>query len=340
MLRLDPSELCIREGDGAPRLAKDEDYASAVLKAWTDEVDGRRGGGDGGGSVSSPLVYECETDGSSLHGHVYRPSPPREEGDDAAEEKCVPGIVLFHTGAGPQDVFLRWKADSLVNERETFGPEGCVVLIADIIGDASGWAWHDKERYAEVRKSILVPDENGERNKLAGRVRVAVDAVASQPAVDPDRIGAMGFCLGGHPILELARMKDRRVGVMATFHGVFDGVRDLSHVERSEEADKSKVLVCTGMEDPFVPHEDLDAAARMFSDLGVQGRGDGVRADAARLHEPGPGLQPERRVRVRRGGLRAGVVGRSRVFEGHLTLPTDELSLCVGIYAVLCSLGT
>ena len=39
----------------------------------------------------------------------------------------------------------------------------------------------------------------------------------------------MGFCLGGPPILKLARMRralDPKVRVMAT-HGVFDGVRDL-----------------------------------------------------------------------------------------------------------------
>ena len=57
----------------------------------------------------------------------------------------------------------------------------------------------------------------------------SIGALSSQPGVDPRRIGALGFCLEGHPILELARMRralDPKVRVMAT-HGVFDGVRDL-----------------------------------------------------------------------------------------------------------------
>ena len=277
LLRLDPSTLC-KEGEGTPQLAKDEEYASSIVKVWRDEIDTRTS--NGGGSVASPFMYKCKIDGSSLYGHIYRPSPPSNNASSPVE-KSLPGIVLFHTGAGPQDIFLRWKADSLVNEREVFGDEGCVVLIADIIGDASGWAWHDREKYETVRKSILVPDANGERKKLTGRVQAAIDAIASQPGVDAKRIGVMGFCLGGHPILELARMKHPSVRSMVTFHGVFDGVRKLSSVEDgssvegmddvvSAAASKCNVLVCTGEEDPFIPVEDLDAAMNMFNDLGYQ----------------------------------------------------------------------
>mmetsp|Transcript_35077 Transcript_35077/g.84666 ORF Transcript_35077/g.84666 Transcript_35077/m.84666 type:complete len:393 (-) Transcript_35077:831-2009(-) len=267
----EPSNLCKEGEDGEPQVAKDEAYASAVTKAWRDELDKRSS--CNGGSVCSPLVYECKSDGdgSSLHGYIYRRSYIHQGSKD---EKSLPGVVLFHTGAGPQDIFLRWKADSLVNEREVFGNKGCVVLIADILGDSSGWAWRDREKYANVRKSVLVPDEDGERKRLTGRIRSAIDALSSQPGVDPERIGAMGFCLGGHAILELARIKDPSVKAMATFHGVFDGVRKLSAIESNIGAENTvvdcNVLVCTGEDDPFVPSEDLDAAMKMFDDLGYR----------------------------------------------------------------------
>lgn len=265
LLRLDPSALC-KEGVDTPQLAKDEDYASAVVKAWSGELNKRTS--IDGGSVSSPFTYKCKSDGTSLYGHIYRPSPPPT--NDSSVEENLPGIVLFHTGAGPQDIFLRWKADSLVNERDVFGDKGCVVLIADILSDASGWAWQDRETYANVRKSVLVPDNNGERKKLMGRVQAAIDAISAQPGVDPDRIGAMGFCLGGHSILELSRLKNTSVKSMATFHGVFDGVRKLSSVGNSTDVAKCNVLVCTGEDDPFVSSEDLDAAINIFNDLGYQ----------------------------------------------------------------------
>ena len=44
----------------------------------------------------------------------------------SAAENSLPGIILFHTGAGPQDIFLRWKADSLVNEADDTFEDGCV----------------------------------------------------------------------------------------------------------------------------------------------------------------------------------------------------------------------
>lgn len=115
-----------------------------------------------------------------------------------------------------------------------------------------------------------MPDGNGERKKLTGRVQAAIDAIAAQPGVDPDRIGAIGFCLGGHSILELSRVKDPSVKSMATFHGVFDGVRKLNSVGSSTDVAKCNVLVCTGEDDPFVPSEDLDAAINMFNGLGYQ----------------------------------------------------------------------
>jgi hypothetical protein len=114
---------------------------------------------------------------------------------------------------------------------------GCVVLIADLLGDETGWAWRDRVRDDGVRDRAFVPDGDGRRGMLAGRVRTSIDALSSQPGVDPRRIGALGFCLGEHPILELARMRrttDPKARVMATFHGLFDGVRDLEHLDPIE----------------------------------------------------------------------------------------------------------
>ena len=171
--------------------------------------------------MSSPLVYKCKSDDDDgddddddnelLYGHIYRsasatsPTTTKNKHRAAVEKSLLPGIILFHTGAGPQDIFLRWKADSLVNEWKVFGngndrhDDGtCVVLIADILGDSNGWAWNDRSRYDIVRRSILVPDVNGDRKRLQSRVQAAVDAISSQPDVDSNRLAAFGFCLVRH----------------------------------------------------------------------------------------------------------------------------------------------
>ena len=239
ILNIDPSILCKvedregEEGNGneignnnkrrrRPQLAKDEEYASEIIKAWREEIIDSDGDGSdvmAGSSISSPLVYKCKSDGNGndddddnelLYGHIYRsasatsPTTTKNKHRAAVEKSLLPGIILFHTGAGPQDIFLRWKADSLVNEWKVFGNGNdrhdgtCVVLIADILSDSNGWAWNDRSRYDIVRRSILVPDVNGDRKRLQSRVQAAVDAISSQPDVDSNRLAAFGFCLVRH----------------------------------------------------------------------------------------------------------------------------------------------
>eukprot|EP00984_Skeletonema_dohrnii_P002624 scaffold913_cov137-Skeletonema_dohrnii-CCMP3373.AAC.4 len=273
ILSLDSSVLSTNSED-SPQLAKDVDYAEAILKAWLSDADERTAKQT---STCSHIEYKCNNkDETSLYGCIYRRSQIIEN-----NESSVPGLILFHTGAGPQDMFLRWKADSLVNDKELF-PNGCVVLIADIIGDREGWAWSDRTRYDTVRKSILIPDVNGERNELKCRVQAAIDTLSAQPGVDAGQIAALGFCMGGHPILELARMNVPSVKVLVTYHGVFDGVDRLSHVSgidnKSSNSDdevstsKPNVLVCTGEDDPFVGKQDLALATVMFNDIGCNCR--------------------------------------------------------------------
>ena len=261
ILSLAPSDLSKPSGTG-PQLAKDDAYAEAILKAWTSDAEERTSKQT---STCSHILYKCNNeDETSLHGCIYRSSQLIEN-----NTSLIPGLILFHTGAGPQDMFLRWKADSLVNDKELF-PNGCVVLIADIIGDGEGWAWTDRSRYETVRKSILIPDIKGERNELKCRIQVAIETLSAQPDVDPGQIAALGFCMGGHPILELARMSVPSVKVLITYHGVFDGVDRLSHVSNSDS--KPTVLVCTGEDDPFVGKEDLALATAMFNDIGCNCR--------------------------------------------------------------------
>ena len=101
ILNLDPSTLSQQDvSNSRPQLAKDEEYASAILTAWKEEVATRNIGGDET-SVSSPITYQCN-DGQSLYGHIYRRSSSTTN-NDAIEERSVPGIILFHTGAGPRE---------------------------------------------------------------------------------------------------------------------------------------------------------------------------------------------------------------------------------------------
>lgn len=243
--------LC-RTSDTQAQLAKDFDYAKAVLDSWKEDEE------LSWKAVWRPVIYADEH-GSNLHGYCVRREPKECESDK------IPGIIFFHTGAGPHDMFLLYKAVALVNSLEG----DCVVFIADILGDESGWAWDpDRTRYNAAREKVLAVETNANRGPyrplLQQRIQAALDYLSSKEYVD--RYAAFGWCLGGHSILEISRMIKVRSAFRAlvTFHGIFDGLP--TPPESNEERDDScvDVLICHGTEDPFVSDDNIERALATF----------------------------------------------------------------------------
>lgn len=255
---LDPDSLvaapCLIEqtlcqpSDTQAQLAKDVDYAKAVLEAWKEEEE------FSWKAVWRPVIYKDES-GTDLYGYSIR----REAKEDS-QDKMTSGIVFFHTGAGPHDSFLLYKAVSLVNSLEG----DCVVFIADILGDESGWGWDpDRTRFNAARKQVLAVETNPEsdpcRPILQQRIQAALDYLSNNESVD--RYAAFGWCLGGHPILEISRMSQYRskMKALVTFHGVFDGLPAPSETDY-ESLETVDVLICHGTDDPFVSDENVERA--------------------------------------------------------------------------------
>ena len=270
LISSDPSDLCSspHESNGAPRLAKDADFASSVQRKWEAEINSRPAKTK---PIGAPVTYRTNK-GTPLYGYAVRP--------EASKSPSAPGILIFHTGAGPQDIFLRWKAESLVSNPEL---RDCVVLIADIISDDIGWAWDsDRSRYNNARDELLTPTISSEgsnvREELQRRIQASVEALSTLEGVDTNRLGAMGFCMGGHPCLEIARMNISGMRAVVTFHGVFDNIEDegsssaggYESVSNAEKTSKSRphALICHGACDPFVKQEELEACERMFRQNG------------------------------------------------------------------------
>lgn len=79
------------------------------------------------------------------------------------------------------------------------------------------------------------------------RGRVALEALARQPAVHGARLAAVGYCFGGTTALELGR-SGAEVAAIVSFHGGLASPRpqDAARI-------KARVLVCHGGADPVVP---------------------------------------------------------------------------------------
>jgi len=268
---LDPLTLCTANEDH-PRLAKDTEYATAVLKVWRDNISSYPSFAN---PVGCNFLYRgSELKGSSngeMNGYLVAPSSlvELETSGRMKKKEQVPAVVLFHTGAGPQDIFLRWKADILVREL------GCVVLIADIISDADGYAWTDRDRYDAARKRVLATSEEGGRSarwELRRVITAAINHLKDLDFVQSNSIAALGWCFGGNPILELGLMQEECVRALISYHGVFDGVKEYevcttgtsnesnatSGIDKA--ATRTQVLICNGQDDPFVQQDDTKLA--------------------------------------------------------------------------------
>jgi dienelactone hydrolase len=98
--------------------------------------------------------------------------------------------------------------------------------------------------------------------RFRARARAALNALAAHPRVDNHRLGAMGFCRGGTTVLELARDGAAIAGVVS-FHG---GLETLAPAKPG--AIKTKILVCHGVDDPFVPPPQVKAFEAEMSAAG------------------------------------------------------------------------
>lgn len=167
-----------------------------------------------------------------------------------------PGVLLVHTAVGPQDLFLRWRAEALASR-------GYIVLIADLLGDALGDGW-DPE-FAAPRRQVYVDN----RALLGRRMRAALEELKSLPNVDGTRLAAVGYCFGGRAVVDLlkiAPLEATGLRGVVSFHGVVDDV-DPPEVDTAS-ASVGRTLLCHAESDPFVPRPRLDACLESLSRIG------------------------------------------------------------------------
>ena len=171
----------------------------------------------------------------------YRSEAANLRGYLAFEETTAerrPGVLVFHEGLGLGD-FAMARARKLAEL-------GYVALAADMYGDR-------KQVTSMESMMEVIGDLRSNPAKLRGRAAAALDALRAQPQVDASKLGGIGFCFGGTTVLELAR-GGYPVKAVVSFHG---GLETAAPAEKG--AVKTKVLVCTGADDPMIPPEQVNA---------------------------------------------------------------------------------
>ncbi|WP_162806796.1 dienelactone hydrolase family protein [Sphingosinicella terrae] len=154
-----------------------------------------------------------------------------------------PGILVAHEAPGLGE-HPKMRARMLAEL-------GYVALAADLYG---GGALHQGPAAFQQLSGM-----RSDPGLLRRRVTAGFESLAALEGVDPGRIAAIGFCLGGMAVLELARTgADLRAAV--SFHGLLE-----TRQPAAAGAVRAPILACTGSEDPLVPPEQVAAFEQEMS---------------------------------------------------------------------------
>jgi dienelactone hydrolase len=142
----------------------------------------------------------------------------------------VPGVVVFHGGAG-LDGHARDRAHRIAGL-------GYVTLAADLYGDG---VRGNRERIMEALRAFQTEPE-----VIRSHAAAALATLAAHAHVDR-RLAVVGYCLGGLAALELAR-SGAAIAAAVSIHGSL-------HTQRPAAPGdiQARLLVCHGALDPHVP---------------------------------------------------------------------------------------
>ena len=180
------------------------------------------------------------------------------------------GVVL--KGYLAYDKNIKGKRPAVLVVHEWWGLNEYTRMRARMLAEM-GYTALAVDMYGEG-KQAMHPDDAGKFSSdlmknfdvAKARFMAALDFLKGQPAVDPDRIAAIGYCFGGGIVLNMARQGVELRGV-ASFHG------GLTAVKPAEAGlVKAKILVLHGADDKFTTPQQIEAFKQEMKNAGADFR--------------------------------------------------------------------
>jgi carboxymethylenebutenolidase len=126
--------------------------------------------------------------------------------------------------------------------------------------------------------------------------RAALDYLTKHPRVSRSKLGAMGFCIGGHLAFRAALEPDVRATVCYYGTGIHDGKlgqdRDAGSLPRAAEI-RGKLLMVWGEQDPHVPAHGRNLIDQKLRQAGVDYAMKVYPCEHAFMRDQGPRHDPE-----------------------------------------------
>ena len=186
-----------------------------------------------GASVAFAAVktqeIEYTVDGTAMQGFMAW--------DDAKTGKR-PGILVVHEWWG-HNAHARRAAEKLAKA-------GYVAFALDMYGKGKVTT-HPADAQAFMQEAMKDPAV------VAARFHAARAQLVADSHVDPERIGAIGYCMGGGVVLGMARAGED-LDAVATFHGVL-----ATENPAAKDMVKPRLLIMTGGADPMVDQAQVAA---------------------------------------------------------------------------------
>jgi dienelactone hydrolase len=156
---------------------------------------------------------------------------------DATIKGRRPAIVVCHAWGG-QDDFARDKANKLAEL-------GYVGFALDMYGKGRRGSNNDEN-------SKLMQPFVHDRALLDRRANAGAAEIRKHMMVQPDQIGAIGFCFGGMCALDLARSGTEGLKGVCAFHGLLG-----APPKRRASKITAKILALHGYDDPMAPPDQM-----------------------------------------------------------------------------------
>jgi dienelactone hydrolase len=168
--------------------------------------------------------------------------------DDAAKGKR-PGVLIVHEWWGHNE--------HARNQAKRLAKEGFVAFALDMYGKGK-LAKHPEEAQA------FMTEAKKDAAKQKARFMAALEMLKKQPNVDPEKIGAVGYCFGGGVVLDMARA-GVDLDAVVSIHGALG-----TDKPAKKGAVKPQVVVLTGADDPMIGKDQVDAFKKEMDAAGAK----------------------------------------------------------------------
>jgi len=161
----------------------------------------------------------------------------------------APGILVVHEWWGHNE--------HARNSAEKLAELGYVALAVDMYGEGKQ-AEHPDDA-GSFASEVMSNFESAQ-----ARFTKAMEVLQNHPKVNPEHIGAIGYCFGGSVVISMANAGVEGLDAVAAFHA---GLQ--LPVMPEEGTTNARILVMNGADDPFITEEQESALQNAMDETGA-----------------------------------------------------------------------